>query len=94
MLHFIFRRLLLVIPMMLAISVISFPLALDKPVTTLTAVKVSVRAFNRNFRVLALWGIIVAILMALGMALFFLGLAFVLPILGHATWHLYRKLVV
>lgn len=77
----------------MAISVVSFPLALDKPVTAYTAIKVSVKAFTSNFVTLAVWGLIVAALMALGTALFFIGLAFVLPILGHATWHLYRRLI-
>lgn len=77
----------------MALSVISFPLALDKPVTAMTAVKVSIRAFTANFNVLAVYGLVVALLMAFGTALFFLGLAFVLPILGHTTWHLYRRLV-
>lgn len=77
----------------MAISVVSFPLALDKPVTTATAVKVSIIAFIGNFKVLVVWGLIVVLLLVLGTALFFVGLAFILPILGHATWHLYRKLI-
>ena len=77
----------------MAISLIAFPLALDSPVTTKTAVSVSVRAFITNVWVLAVWGIIVVVLMALGAALAFIGLAVVLPILGHSTWHLYRKIV-
>lgn len=77
----------------MAISVVSFPLALDKPVTSATAIKVSILAFIRNFKVLVVWGLIVALLMAVGALLFFVGLAFVLPVLGHATWHLYRKLI-
>jgi uncharacterized membrane protein len=43
---------------------------------------------------MALWGLIVAALLALGSIPCFIGLAFVMPLLGHATWHLYRKLVV
>lgn len=43
---------------------------------------------------MAAWGLIVAALLALGSAPLFLGLPIVLPILGHATWHLYRKVVV
>lgn len=78
----------------LAISVVAFPLLLDKPVTSITAVAVSVRAFAKNFLVMALWGLIVVLLLAAGAAVFLVGLAAVLPILGHATWHLYRKLVV
>lgn len=78
----------------LAISVVGFPLLLDKPVTSITAMAVSVRAFAENFLVMALWGLIVVVLLALGAAVFLIGLIAVLPILGHATWHLYRKLVV
>ncbi len=78
----------------MAISLVAFPLILDKPVTSLTAISVSVRAFTENFYVLAVWGIIVVVIMAVGAALFFIGLAVALPILGHSTWHLYRKIVV
>lgn len=75
----------------MAVSVIAFPLALDRPVTSLTAVAVSIRAFASNFWVMAVWGLIVVGLLTLGAALFLVGLAFALPVLGHATWHLYRK---
>jgi uncharacterized membrane protein len=78
----------------LAISVVAFPLALDKPVTSFTAISVSIRAFSRNFYVMAAWGLMVVAIVTLGAALFLIGLAVALPVLGHATWHLYRKLVV
>lgn len=78
----------------MAISVVSFPLTLDKPVTSFTAVSVSIKAFTTNFYVLAVWGMVVVALMALGAALFLIGLSVTLPILGHATWHLYRKIIV
>jgi len=77
----------------MAISVVAFPLALDKPVTSVTAMRVSVRAFIDNLAVLCVWGLIVVALLAVGAAFFLVGLAVALPILGHATWHLYRKLV-
>lgn len=77
----------------MALSVIAFPLALDKPVTSITAVSVSVRAFTSNVYVLAVWGIIVVALLAIGAALFLIGLSITLPVLGHATWHLYRKII-
>jgi uncharacterized membrane protein len=77
----------------LAISVVAFPLLLDKPVTSVTAVAVSVRAVAANLFVMALWGLIVVALLAIGAAVFLIGLAAVLPILGHSTWHLYRRLV-
>lgn len=78
----------------MAISIVAFPLALDKPVTSFTAVSVSIRAFMSNTLVLTVWGAIVVALMTLGAAVFLIGLAVTLPVLGHATWHLYRKLIV
>jgi uncharacterized membrane protein len=78
----------------LATSVVAFPLLLEKPVSMLTAVGVSVRAVSANLAVMLLWGLVVAALLLAGAALFLIGLAAVLPILGHATWHLYRRLVI
>ena len=78
----------------LAMSVVAFPLALDKPVTAFTAIKVSVRAVWTNTAVLAVWGLMVVAMLTLGAAIFLIGLAVALPVLGHATWHLYRKIVV
>ena len=77
----------------LAISVVAFPLLLDKPVTAATAVVTSIRAVAANFMVMAVWGMIVVALLAAGAIVFLLGLAVVLPILGHSTWHLYRRVV-
>ncbi len=77
----------------LAISVVGVPLALDRPVTAITAVTTSIKAVSSNTLMMAVWGLIVVVLLAAGSILFWIGLAYVLPILGHATWHLYRKLV-
>lgn len=77
----------------LAISVVGFPLLLDKPATTITAISVSARAVMSNIFVMSVWGVVVVGLLAVGALLFLVGLAVVLPVLGHATWHLYRKLV-
>ena len=77
----------------LAISVVAFPLLLDKPASAATAVAVSIRAVTSNLMVMAVWGVIVVVLLAAGAIVFLIGLAAVLPILGHATWHLYRKVV-
>jgi uncharacterized membrane protein len=77
----------------LAISVIAFPLLLDRPASAATAVAVSIRAVASNLMVMAVWGVIVVVLLAVGAIVFLIGLAAVLPILGHATWHLYRKVV-
>jgi uncharacterized membrane protein len=77
----------------LAISVIAFPLLLDKPASAATAVAISIRAVTSNLMVMAVWGLIVVVLLVAGSIVFLIGLAAVLPILGHATWHLYRKVV-
>jgi len=77
----------------LAMSVVTFPMLLDRPVSMLTAMGTSVRAVASNLMVMLLWGLIVAALLIVGSLLFLVGLAAALPILGHATWHLYRRLV-
>ena len=77
----------------LAISVVGFPLLLDKPVSSVTAMTTSIRAVTANIGVMAVWGLTVVGLLAAGALLLLMGLAAVLPILGHASWRLYRKLV-
>ena len=77
----------------LAISVVAFPLLLDRPASAATAVAISIRAVTSNLMVMAVWGLIVVLLLVAGAIVFLIGLAAVLPILGHATWHLYRKVV-
>jgi len=77
-----------------AISVISFPLLLDRDVGAVSAIETSARAVMANPLQMAMWGLIVAVLLVLGSIPLFAGLAVVMPILGHATWHLYRKVVV
>jgi uncharacterized membrane protein len=77
----------------MAISVVSFPLLLDHDVGLDTAVKTSVRAVIRNPRAMAIWGAVVAAGLVLGSIPALIGLVLVVPILGHATWHLYRRVV-
>jgi uncharacterized membrane protein len=77
----------------LIISVVSFPLLLDRDVGAVEAVLTSLRAVAANPVPMAVWGLIVAVLLVIGSLPFFVGLAVVLPVLGHATWHLYRKVV-
>jgi uncharacterized membrane protein len=79
--------------LVLTLTVISFPLLLDRPVGAVTAIVTSVRAVLANPVVMTVWGLIVAVGLLLGSLLLFVGLAVVLPILGHATWHLYRKVI-
>lgn len=79
--------------LVLAISVVSVPLMLDRDVGMKVAVLTSLRAVRKNPVTIALWGVIVAALLVLGSFPALLGLIVVMPVLGHATWHLYRALV-
>jgi uncharacterized membrane protein len=77
----------------LMLSVVSFPMLLDRDVGAATALSTSVRLVAENPVTMALWGLIVAALLLIGSVPFFIGLAVVIPVLGHATWHLYRKAI-
>ncbi len=77
----------------LVISAISFPLLLDRDVGAAVAVATSIRVVAENPATMALWGFIVAAMLVIGSIPFFLGLTIVMPVLGHATWHLYRRAV-
>jgi uncharacterized membrane protein len=76
-----------------AISVVSFPLLLDRDVGMMMAIKTSLRAVGANLGVMTLWGVIVAGALVLGSLPALVGLIFVVPWLGHASWHLYRRIV-
>ena len=77
----------------LAISVVSFPMLIDRDVGAMTAIHTSVRSVIANPVTMAMWGLIVAASLVVGSLPFLFGLAVVMPVLGHATWHLYRKVV-
>ncbi|MFZ0610068.1 MAG: DUF2189 domain-containing protein, partial [Xanthobacteraceae bacterium] len=77
----------------LTLGAISFPLLLDRDVGAAVALLTSIRVVKTNPATMALWGFIVAALLLLGSIPFFLGLTVVMPVLGHATWHLYRRAV-
>jgi len=77
----------------LCISVVSFPLMLDRHAGAGDAMVTSLRAVARNPGPMAAWGLIVAVLLVAGSLPAFLGLAVVIPLLGHATWHLYRETI-
>jgi len=77
----------------LIVSAVSFPLLLDRDVGAAVALSTSIRAVSKNPLTMACWGLIVAALLLIGSLPFFLGLTVVLPVLGHATWHLYRRLI-
>ena len=77
----------------LCTTVVAFPLLLDRDVGAYEAIHASFRAVMANPIPMAAWGLIVAALLIAGSLPLFAGLAVVLPILGHSTWHLYRKVV-
>lgn len=77
----------------MAVSVVSFPLLLDRDVGLGVAIRTSFRAVAVNPLPMAVWGLIVAGSLVVGSVPFFAGLIVVMPVLGHATWHLYRKMV-
>lgn len=77
-----------------SLTVISFPLLLDRHVGVSAAMLTSLQAVIKNPLVMAAWGLIVALALLIGTLPMFVGLAIVVPVLGHATWHLYRLLVV
>jgi uncharacterized membrane protein len=76
----------------LAISVISFPVVIDRNVSAFQAVNLSFHAMLRNPLFVLAWGAVVVAGLILGAATFLLGMVVVLPVLGHATWHVYRKM--
>jgi len=78
----------------LAMSIISFPMLVDKPVGWDVAVRTSLRLARQNPVTVAIWGLIVVGLLVLGALPALLGLAVILPVLGYATWHLYTRAVV
>lgn len=80
--------------LVLTISVVSFPLLIDRDVGLSVAITTSVRAVLTNPVPMAAWGLVVTGGLVIGSLPALLGLIFVMPILGHATWHLYRKVVV
>jgi uncharacterized membrane protein len=77
----------------LVLTLVSFPMIIDRPVSAVTAVATSLRAVASNPVITANWGVRVALLLAVGCLPLFLGLPIILPVLGYATWHLYTRLV-
>ncbi len=79
--------------LVLTISIVSFALLLDRDAGLDTAVSTSIRVVTQNPATIAAWGVIIAAGLVIGSLPLLLGLVVVFPILGHATWHLYRKAV-
>ena len=80
--------------LVLTITVVSFPMLVDRDVGPIVAVETSVKAVLANPAIMVVWGVMVAVILLLGSLPLFLGLAVAMPVLGHASWHLYRKLVI
>lgn len=76
-----------------ATTVIAFPMLLDRRVSASTAVATSLRVVAKNPVVMATWGLIVAVTLLIASLPLLVGLALAVPVLGHATWHLYRRAV-
>jgi len=76
-----------------ASTVVSIPLMMTREIDAVTAIITSWRAVAANPSVMALWAVLIAAIMALGFALFFVGLVIAFPLIGHATWHAFRQLV-
>jgi uncharacterized membrane protein len=77
-----------------SISVIAVPILMRHDVDVLTAIGLSVSLVLRNPGPMLLWAWLIAILCAMGLATLFVGLVIVFPLVGHATWHAYRSVVV
>lgn len=75
------------------LSAVSAPMLFDREVRTGYAVLTSLKAIDANPVAMTLWAVLIAALTAIGFASFLFGLALILPLLGHATWHAYRELV-
>lgn len=76
------------------ISVVAVPLIIHRRVSVLAAISTSVKAVKKNPLPMFRWAATIAGLIAVGLGLFFIGLAIVFPILGHASWHAYREIIV
>ncbi|WP_095589857.1 DUF2189 domain-containing protein [Actibacterium ureilyticum] len=76
------------------LTVVSLPLLLDKEIDFVTAMLLSFETVKRNLAVMLIWAVVIATLVFWAMVPLFLGLLVVLPVLGHATWHMYRRALV
>jgi uncharacterized membrane protein len=76
-----------------AVSAVSIPMLVDRDISAIEAIVISIRATLDNWRAMAFWAGLIVVFTAMALVPFFLGLALVLPLVGHATWHAYRDLV-
>ena len=83
----------LIAAVVFSISVISFPMLFDRDVDFVTAMVTSVKSVEKNPATMFIWALIIGVLVGLALLSVFAGLIIILPVLGHATWHLYRKVI-
>ena len=76
-----------------AISVVSIPMILDRDISAIEAIIISIRATFANWRAMAFWAGLIVVFTGMALVPFFLGIALVLPLIGHATWHAYRDII-
>ncbi|NIC07302.1 DUF2189 domain-containing protein [Billgrantia bachuensis] len=76
-----------------AISVVAVPTLMDQDLTFMEGIEASLRTVSRNFRPMLLWAVILTCCVLVGVLTFYIGLALILPVLGHASWHAYEDLV-
>ncbi len=79
--------------LLFCLTVVSLPMLLDREVDFVTAMLTSFALVRENPRIMLSWGALIAICLFLGMLPAFLGLLVVLPLFGHASWHLYRRAI-
>ena len=77
-----------------SISVLGIPMLLDRDIDFITAMLRSVSAVQASPMLFLLWGLLIGVVTLLSMVPLFLGLFVTMPVLGHATWHLYHRLLV
>lgn len=77
-----------------AISAVSIPMLVDRDISALEAITVSIQAVIENWRPMLLWAGLIVVFTGLALVPFYLGLVLVFPLIGHATWHAYKDLVV
>ena len=75
------------------VTVVAMPMLLDRDTNFVSAMMTSIRVVTENPVVMLTWAAIISVTMLLSMIPAFLGLIFTLPVLGHATWHLYQRAV-
>lgn len=76
-----------------AVSVVSIPMLVDRDTGLIVAIATSATAARVNLRAMALWAALIVGFTAIGIATCFIGLAIVLPLIAHASWHAYRDIV-